>query len=227
MGIGIATKARQILINMKLYSYFRSSAAFRVRIVLNLKQLPCDIVPVHLVRDGGEQLKADYLAKNPMGLVPSLEDAGSVLTQSTAICEYLNEVCPEPPLLPADLMERAWVRSVCSLVACDIHPLNNLRILNYLTKTLAHDESSKNDWYRHWITQGFNALEKQLESRAGRHCLKDSVTMADVFVIPQVMNALRFKCPMDAYPTLQRIYDNAMLLPSFQQAAPAAQPDAE
>jgi len=212
---------------MKLYSYFRSSAAFRVRIVLNAKQLPYETVPVHLVKNGGEQHLPGYLAKNPMGLVPCLEDETVILSQSIAICEYLNEAHPVPSLLPENLAERAWVRSVCNLVACDIHPLNNLRVLNFLTKTLGHDEAEKNDWYRHWVSDGFAALEKQLENKAGRHCWGDTITMADAFVIPQVFNALRFNCSMQAYPTLQRVYDNAMLLTVFQQAAPTAQPDAE
>jgi len=212
---------------MKLYSYFRSSASFRVRIVLNLKQLPYDTVAVHLVKNGGEQHAPDYLERNPMGVVPSLENEAGSLTQSTAICEYINELHPEPPLLPADLYERAWVRSVCNVVACDIHPVNNLRILNYITKTLGHDEIQKMDWYRHWISQGFVALENLLKQKAGRFCWGDTVTMADAFVIPQIWNALRFNCAMDDYPTLRRVYDNAMLLPAFEQAAPAAQPDAE
>lgn len=223
----VETSIKLILKKMKLYSYFRSSAAFRVRIVLNLKQLPYETVPVHLVKNGGEQRLSGYLNKNPMGLVPCLEDDAVILSQSIAICEYLNEAHPEPSLLPQSLPERAWVRSVCNLVACDIHPLNNLRILNFLTKTLGNDEAQKNDWYRHWINEGFTALEKQLEGKAGRYCWGDTITMADAFVIPQVFNALRFNCSMEAYPTLQRVYDNAMLLTVFQQAAPGVQPDAE
>lgn len=212
---------------MKLYSYFRSSASFRVRIVLNLKQLPYETVPVHLVKNGGEQLTAQYRSLNPMGLVPSLEEETGTLTQSAAICEYLNELHPTPPLLPEDLFERAWVRSICNLVACDIHPVNNLRVLNYITKTLGHDETQKMEWYRHWINAGFVALETQLKSKAGRFCWGDTVTLADAFVIPQIWNALRFKCVLDAYPTLQRVYANAMQLPAFLDAAPEAQPDAE
>jgi len=212
---------------MKLYSYFRSSASFRVRIVLNLKRLPYDTIPVHLVRNGGEQLTSEYLALNPMALVPSLTDDAGTLTQSSAICEYLNELQPAPALLPQDLFARAWVRSICSLVACDIHPVNNLRVLNYITKTLGHDDAEKMDWYRHWLNQGFVALEKQLAQKAGRYCLGDTITLADAFVIPQIWNALRFNCAMDAYPTLRRVYENAMLLPEFAEASPAVQPDAE
>lgn len=212
---------------MKLHSYFRSSASFRVRVVLHIKQLPFDTSPVHLVRNGGEQHAAAYLALNPLGLVPALEDQGNVLTQSAAICEYLDEVYPQPKLLPGDPAQRAWVRAVTNTVACDIHPLNNLRVLNYVTGTLGHDEEAKSAWYRHWIAEGFHALEQMVAARAGQHCLGDQLTMADVFVVPQVWNALRFKCPMENYPVLQRLFDNAMALPAFEQAAPAAQPDAE
>jgi len=212
---------------MKLYSYFRSSASFRVRIVLNLKQLPYETVPVHLVKNGGEQYAANYLQLNPQGVVPSLDNGGNIFTQSSAICEYLNELQPQPALLPGDITERAWVRSVCNVIACDIHPVNNLRVLSYLTKTLGQDDAQKMEWYRHWIAQGFSALEKLLAQKAGRYSWGDTVTLADAFVIPQVWNANRFSCPMDDYPILRRIYDNAMLLPEFQQAAPAAQPDAE
>jgi len=212
---------------MKLYSYFRSSASFRVRIVLNLKQLPYDTVAVHLVKNGGEQHSSDYKALNPMAQVPTLENGADVLTQSGAICEYLNELQPEPALLPADLFERAWVRSICNLVACDIHPVNNLRILNYLTKTMGHDETEKMDWYRHWISQGFTALERQLESRAQSHSWGNTITMADVFVIPQVWNAMRFQCNLDPFPIVRRVYDQAMAHAAFEQATPARQPDAE
>jgi maleylacetoacetate isomerase len=212
---------------MKLYSYFRSSASFRVRIVLNLKQLPYETVAVHLVKDGGQQHAPDYLALNPSGAVPSLDHEGKMLTQSSAICEYLNELHPEPALLPANMIERAWVRSVCNLVACDIHPLNNLRVLKHITKSLGLNETQKTDWYRHWIEQGFNALEKLLSQRADEYCWGDTVTMADAFVIPQIWNAHRFDCSMDEYPILRRVYKNAMLLPAFQEAAPTAQPDSE
>jgi len=212
---------------LKLYSYYRSSASFRVRIVLNLKQLPYEIIPVHLVKNGGEQHAPDYLALNPSGAVPSLEQGGQILTQSNAICEYLNELNAEPALLPLDIVERAWVRSVCNLVACDIHPINNLRVLKHITKTFNVDETQKTDWYRHWIKQGFQGLEKLLSQRAGNYCWGDTITMADAFVIPQIWNAHRFDCPMDGYPILQRVYKNAMQLSAFQQASPPEQPDAE
>lgn len=212
---------------MKLYSYFRSSASFRVRIVLNLKKLAYDIIPVHLTKNGGEQHAAEYLTLNASGAVPSLDFDGKMFTQSVAICEYLNELHPEPALLPSDMVDRAWVRSVCNVVACDIHPLNNLRVLKHLAKQLGVNETQKTDWYRHWIAQGFNALEKIVQQRAGNYCWGDTITMADAFVIPQIWNAHRFDCPMDDYPTLRRIYKNAMLLSAFQDAAPTAQPDSE
>jgi len=212
---------------MKLYSYFRSSTSFRVRIVLNLKELSYETIPVHLLKNGGEQHSPEYLALNPMAVLPSLETEAGILTQSGAICEYLNELHPQPALFPDNLFERAWVRSVCNLVACDIHPVNNLRVLNYVTKTLGHDETQKMDWYQHWISKGFNGLEKLLAQRAGRHSWGDTITMADVYIVPQVWGANRFGCPMDSYPAIRRVYENAMLLPAFQQAAPAAQPDAE
>lgn len=211
---------------LKLYSYYRSSAAYRVRIVLNLKQLKYETIPVHLVKNGGEQYAPDYLALNPSASVPTLEHDGKILTQSNAICEYINELHPEPPLLPANMIERAWVRSVCNLVACDIHPLNNLRVLQHLTKTLGISETQKKEWYRHWIAQGFNGLEKLLSQRAGKYSCGDTVTLADAFAIPQIFNAHRFDCSMDDYPILQRIFNNAMQLSAFQQAAPGVQPDA-
>ena len=210
----------------KLYSYFRSSASFRVRIVLNLKQRPFETAAVHLVNLGGEQYLPAYQAVNPASTVPSLEVDGQFLTQSAAICEYLNEVVPEPALLPSDLIERAWVRSIYNLVACDVHPFNNLRVLKYLKDTLGLDEEQKNRWYQYWIANGFTALEKMLQPKAGRYCWGDTVTLADAFLVPQIWNAHRFKCPMDNYPTLQRIYDVAMQQPEFIQAAPANQPDA-
>jgi maleylacetoacetate isomerase len=210
---------------MKLYSYFRSSTSFRVRIVLNLKQAPYETIPIHLLK--GEQRSLEYLQLNPLGGVPSLVSEAGVFTQSAAICEYLNELHPEPPLLPSDIVERAWVRSVCNMVMCDIHPVNNLRVLNYVTKTLGHDEEQKMAWYRHWIANGFTALEKLLKQKAGRYCWGDTLSMAEVFVVPQIWSALRFQCAMDDYPILQRVYEQAMALTAFQQAAPAAQPDAE
>ena len=212
---------------MKLYSYFRSSASFRVRIVLNLKQQPFETEAVHLVRQGGEQHLCAYMALNPMAVVPSLASAAGILTQSGAICEYLNELYPAPALLPADPFARALVRSTCNMVSCDIHPVNNLRVLNYLTKVMGHDEADKMRWYRHWVSEGFVALEQHLGQHAGLFCHGDTVTLADAFVVPQIWNALRFQCEMTPYPILQRLYAHAMTLPAFELAAPAAQPDAE
>ncbi|KRB72966.1 maleylacetoacetate isomerase [Noviherbaspirillum sp. Root189] len=213
---------------MNLYTYFRSSASFRVRIVLNLKNQAYQSIPVHMLRDGGEQHSPAYRGINPLGLVPALEiGEGAVLTQSIAICEFLEESYPEPRLLPADRFERAWVRSLCNVIACDIHPINNLRVLKYLTSELGHSEEEKIAWYRHWILTGLGAIEKMLGERASQYCLGDSVTMADAFLVPQVWNALRFECPLDQYPTIASVYKNAMALDAVKLAQPSAQPDAE
>ncbi|MFM0136251.1 maleylacetoacetate isomerase [Caballeronia grimmiae] len=217
---------------MTLHSYFRSSASFRVRIALNLKGLPYDQAPVHLVRDGGEQLKPAYRAVNPDGLVPSLtiEDGGAstVLTQSLAIIEYLDELYPTPALLPASALDRAFVRSVALQVACDIHPIANLRVLKYLTSEGRASETQKQAWYRHWIDLGFASLEKRLSSdpRVGSYVFGDAPTLADVCLAPQVWNARRFDIPLDAYPTIVRLVDFAMMRPAFASADPAKQPDA-
>lgn len=218
---------------LTLHSYFRSSASFRVRIALNLKGLPYDQAPVHLVRDGGEQLKPAYRAVNPDGLVPALtiEDGGArtVLTQSLAIIEYLDELHPAPPLLPASALDRAFVRSVALQIACEIHPIANLRVLNYLKSEIGASELQKQAWYRHWIDLGFASLEKRLssDSRAGRFVFGDAPTLADICIVPQVWNARRFDIPLDAYPTLVRIADFAMKHPAFAAAAPTVQPDAD
>lgn len=213
---------------MKLYSYFRSSASYRVRIALNLKGLPYETVPVHLLNNGGEQLSEQYRGINPDGLVPALDDDGAVLTQSLAIIEYLEETHPQLPLLPLEAQARAYVRAVALAIACDIHPVNNLRILKYLTKTLQVDENAKNAWYRHWCEQGLGALEKLVagSGRAGRFVLGDTPTLADCFLVPQIFNAQRFDCDLSAMPTLMRINDACLALPAFADAAPARQPDA-
>ncbi|MFP4137370.1 MAG: maleylacetoacetate isomerase [Halomonas sp.] len=210
-----------------LYGYFRSSAAYRVRIALNLKDLSYDQVPVNLVK--GEQRLDANLGRNAQGLVPSLvTDNGLVLNQSLAICEYLDERYPEPPLLPADAVGRARVRALAQLVACEIHPLNNLRVLKYLVNELGVDEEAKLGWYRHWIAEGFGALEIQLsrEAGSGDFCHGDTPSLADICLIPQVYNAERFECDLSAYPTIRRIAANCRTLPSFAAAAPEAQPDA-
>jgi maleylpyruvate isomerase len=215
--------------NMKLYSYFRSSASYRVRIALNLKNLPYDYVPVHLVREGGEQLKPEYRKVNGDGIVPTLVDGHEVLPQSLAIIEYLEEMHPEPPLLPGTPADRAYVRSVALQVACEIHPLNNLRVLKYLKHTLRVDDDAKDAWYRHWIEAGFATLDAHLagSARTGKLCFGDTPTLADACLIPQVFNAQRFKVDTAKYSTIQRIYDHAMQIDAFARAAPGAQPDAE
>jgi len=214
---------------MKLYTYFRSSAAFRVRIALNLKGLAYDALPVHLVRNGGEQRSAEYLALNPSGLVPALEDGGEALTQSLAIIEYLDETHPTPALLPGDALTRARTRALAQAIACDIHPVNNLRVLQYLTRELRASEEQKNAWYRHWVETGLAAVEALLAQmpRSGRFCVGDTPTLADICLVPQVFNARRFACRTDHLPTVMRITEACEALEAFRQAAPASQPDAE
>lgn len=215
---------------MKLYSYFRSSASYRVRIALNMKGLACDVVPVHLLKDGGEQLLPEYRKLNPDALVPSLQlDDGAVLTQSLAIIEYLEEVHPAPALLPVDALDRAWVRGIALAIACDIHPINNLRVLRYLVGEMKLSEDDKNRWYRHWVEQGLTAVEQTLagDSRTGRFCLGDTPGLADCFLVPQIANAQRMQCDLSRMPTLLRINDACLALEAFAAASPARQPDAE
>jgi maleylacetoacetate isomerase len=214
---------------LNLYTYFRSSAAYRVRIALNLKGLEYTAIPVHLVRNGGEQHAPEYVARNPSHLVPLLEDGELGISQSLAIIEYLDEAYPATPLLPQDISARARIRALALSVACDIHPINNLRVLNYLKANLAVDDSQRDVWVRHWVALGFASIERMLsdDTRTGRYCHGDSPTLADCSLAPQVFNALRFKCPLEAYPTITRIYEACMQLPAFARAAPSAQPDAE
>ncbi len=214
---------------MKLYSYFRSSASFRVRIALNLKNLPYDYLPVHLLRSGGEQFKPEYRRLNHDAVVPTLVDGEDVLRQSLAIVEYLDETHPAPPLLPGSPSDRARVRAIALQLACDIHPLNNLRVLKYLKHTVGIDDDVKNAWYQHWISAGFAALEEHLvdDERTGAFCFRDTPTLADLCLVPQVFNAHRFDVDMSGFPTIRRIYDHAMQLAEFADAAPGAQPDAE
>lgn len=214
---------------LTLYTYFRSSASFRVRIALNLKGLPYESVPVHLVRDGGQQLLPEFRALNPDALVPVLLDGGQALHQSLAIIEYLDEIHPAPALLPKAALDRAQVRALALDVACEIHPLNNLRVLKYLKHELKVPEEAKNGWYRHWIELGFASLEKRLSASppAGDFCFGDTPTMADCCLIPQIFNAQRFDVDLSPYPTIRRIHAHCMTLDAFAKAAPGAQPDAE
>ena len=206
---------------MRLYDYFRSSAAYRVRIALNLKGLPYESVPVHLVK--GEQSAPDYLALNPQGRVPALAVDGTVLVQSSAILEYLEETHPEPPLLPADPVRRARVRSVAALIGCDIHPLNNLAVLRRL-KAMGHEQPAIDKWYRHWVVTGLDAVEAMIEG--GPFCFGETPTLADLYLVPQVFNARRFSVPLDRYPKSQAAEAACLALPAFRDAAPEAQPDA-
>lgn len=211
---------------MILYDYFRSSAAFRVRIALNIKGLTAERRYIHLRK--GEQRSAQYLDTNPLGLVPTLVVGDRRLTQSLAIIEYLDEKHPLPPLLPPGHEDRAWVRSIALAIACEIHPLDNLRVLQYLERKLEIDAARRNDWYAHWIAEGFGALEPQLAGRAkGAFCFGDSPTLADVFLVPQVANALRYDVPIDAYPRIRAVNDACLALPAFAAAHPTRQPDAE
>jgi maleylacetoacetate isomerase len=214
---------------IRLYTYFRSSAAYRVRIALNLKGLPYQSVPVHLLRGGGEQHGPAFAERNPAEAVPVLEDGSFTLTQSLAIMEYLDEKYPAPPLLPRGADERARVRALALGIACDIHPLNNLRVREYLGARLGVDEQGVVAWQRHWIQLGFTALERFLAASrvAGPFCHGDSPTAADCCLVPQAFNALRLNCPLDPYPTIRRIYEHCSHLPAFERAAPGAQPDAE
>ena len=218
---------------MKLYSYFRSSASYRVRIALNLKGLPYEVVPVHLIRHGGEQFVPEYRLLNPDALVPTLVEEGAanaaVLTQSIAIIEYLEEMHREPPLLPRLPVDRAYVRAIALSIACDIHPINNLRVLRYLVHDLKVSEENKEAWYRHWCEQGLAAIETTLgrDARAGKFCYGDAPTLADCCLIPQVANAKRLNCDLSAMPVIMGINDRCLALDAFANAAPARQPDAE
>jgi maleylacetoacetate isomerase len=213
---------------VKLYGYFRSSAAYRVRIALNLKGLAYEAVPVHLLRDGGEHHAAAYRALNPQELVPALEDEGRILTQSLAIIEYLDETHPEPPLLPADPAGRARVRALALQIACEIHPLNNLRVLQLLKRDFGLDDAATRRWYRHWIMVGFAALEASLSTPPSRRfCHGDAPGLADICLVPQVFNARRFDCDLAPYPRLCAIDAECAALAPFAAAHPARQPDAE
>ncbi len=213
---------------MKLYGYFRSSAAFRVRIALNLKGLAYEQASIHLRKN--DQRAPDYLKLNPQGLVPALVDDGLVLAQSLAIVEYLEETHPEPPLLPRDPGARARVRSLAQAIACDIHPIDNLRVLRYLAKPMGLDEKQIETWFNHWIKEGFDGIEPVLASdgQAARFCHGDRPGLADLCLVPQIFNAQRYPSfDLKPYPTIMRIFDACMKLPAFEKAIPENQPDAE
>lgn len=210
-----------------LHTYFRSSAAYRVRIALALKGLAYQSVPVHLLRGGGKQHTAAFAALNPAELVPVLVDGAVTLTQSLPIIEYLDELHPAPPLLPADAAGRARVRALAQLIACEMHPLNNLRVLQYLEGPLGIDAKAKSAWYAHWMALGFQALEAMLQdSRTGAFCHGDTPTLADCCLVPQIYNAERFRVPMQDYPHVRSIGASCLALAAFAQAAPQAQADA-
>jgi len=214
---------------MKLYDYWRSSAAYRVRIALNLKGLAYEHISVHLVKNGGQQHSEGYKDINPQSFVPSLETGeGDIIPQSLAILEYLEETTPTPALLPTGALARARVRSLADMIACDVHPVNNLRILQYLVTELKVEDEAKMQWYRHWIYKGFDALETRLsnDKATGTFCHGDTPSLADICLIPQVYNAHRFNCTMSAYPNITRINNTCLELNAFKKAIPENQPDA-
>jgi maleylpyruvate isomerase len=211
---------------VKLYSYFRSSAAYRVRIALNLKGIAYETASVHLVKDGGHNRRPEYRAINPQMRVPALAlDSGEVLIQSLAIIGYLDETHPEPPLLPKDALDRARVRGLAEIIACDIHPLNNTSPLRYLKNSLKHDQAEIDSWYHHWILEGFEALEAMMDD--GPYTLGAAVTLADVCLVPQVANARRLKVPLDRFPKIVAVDAACNKLAAFDKARPENQPDAE
>lgn len=211
---------------MKHYGYFRSSAAYRLRIALNLKGLSPELIPIHLTKDGGKQHTPEYRAINPQRRVPSLVlDSGETLIQSPAIIEYLEEVYPKPALLPADPVARAKIRAFAAVIGCDIHPLNNLAPLQYLKREMKQEQPAIDAWYHHWIIEGFTALETMVG--AGPYCFGSEVTLADVYLVPQVANARRLKTPLDKFPKLVAIDAALAKLPAFEGARPDNQPDAE
>lgn len=211
---------------LQLYSYWRSSAAYRVRIALALKGLPYATIPKHLVRDGGEQRKADYLAVNPEGRVPALAVGEHVLTQSLAICEYLEETHPEPPLLPGPALDRAAIRGLAQLVACDIHPLATLRVVQHLQHRHGLGERERHVWQRHWLEDGLRMLERRLAATAGRYSCGDQVTLADLCLVPQLHQARHYEVDLTPFATACRVEAACLALPAFAAARPERQPDA-
>ncbi len=211
---------------LKLYGYWRSTAAYRVRIVLALKDIEYENHSVHLVRNGGEQHLSDYQQINPMQLVPTLVDGDLQLSESMAIVEYLEQKYPEKSLLPQDMAVRAKVRELMQIVACDIHPLNNLRVLKYLKTAMGQSDKTVDSWYHHWIHRGFSAIEQKLNNTSGLFCFANELTLADVFLVAQVYNAHRFKLEMAAYPLINSINNRCLKRVAFQHALPENQPDA-
>lgn len=211
-----------------LYTYFRSSASYRVRIALHVKGLVYQSRYIHLARDGGENWHDDYLQYNPQGLVPTLDHGGRLITQSLAIIEYLEQCFPEPSLFPSDTVTCAQVRAVAQIIACEIQPLNNLKVLGYLQDSMGQSDASRAQWYCHWIDEGFAVLETMLKPHSdGRFCFGDSPTLADACLIPQMYNAIRYNCDLQCYPLLNGIYRHCTSLPAFKRAAPENQGDAE
>ena len=213
---------------MRLYDYYRSSASFRVRIGLNLKGIVPDRTPVHLLKDGGEQFSGSFTGVNPQQLVPVLEDGDTVLIQSMAILEYLDETNPEPPFLPEGAAARARVRALAQVIACDLHPLDNLRVLKYLKDELGRSEDECNAWYRYWVAKGLAAFEALVAGHkdTGSFCHGDQPGLADITLVPQIFNAKRFNCPLDDYPAVMAIFENCMTMAAFDKAQPDNQPDA-
>lgn len=210
---------------MKLYDYYRSTACYRVRIALNYKDISYETLPVHLTNNGGEQHLPDYLALNPQGLVPTLNENGHILSQSLAIMEYLEEICPTPAILPTTPLGRGLVRSVAMAIACDIHPINNLRVLQQLRQEFQASETQVNEWYHHWLQLGFDSVEAQLKRfpRKQAVCYGSEITMADMCLIPQVYNAKRFNFPMSRYPLINEINEYCLSIDAFAQATPVTQ----
>ena len=214
---------------MRLFTFFRSSASYRVRIALNLKGIEYQQTPIHLRRGGGEQLTPEYRSINPQELVPALEDGGRTITQSLAIIEYLEERYPEPPVLPPDPADKALVRSMALLIACEVHPIQNLRVLSYLNHQHQQSDDAIDGWARHWISLGFSALEEMVQrsAKADGFCFSAAPTLADICLVPQLANARRFAVDLSPYPTLLSIERNCLALSAFADAAPEKQPDAE
>ena len=212
---------------MKLYSFFASSASFRVRIALNLKALDYDTVPIQLRKDGGQNLTPEYVNINPQGLVPTLIDEGSNIPQSIAIIEYLEEKYPDIPVLPEKPEDRAIVRAMALAIACDVHPLNNSGVLRYLRQEMQQSEKAISRWYEHWIQRRFNGLEQMVDNYGGTYCYGDTITLADICLIPQIYNAKKFNCDINDYTKLLKIYDTLILHPAFEAARPESQADYE